>query len=141
MLRWIYRRVGLQRETSSLGDFLKKNYSSVQVQIFLRGAQLTKVGGRIVYSTCSFNPVENEAVVAEVLRRANGKPWYIRMYMYINRKLIISLQGALILKDVSDQLPELKRKPGLTSWKVNNLFQGGDDSFVPTQYLIHAMYR
>ncbi|KAI7880932.1 S-adenosyl-L-methionine-dependent methyltransferase [Lichtheimia hyalospora FSU 10163] len=70
---------------------------NVQVQIFLRGAQLTKVGGRIVYSTCSFNPVENEAVVAEVLRRANG---------------------ALILKDVSDQLPELKRKPGLTSWKV-----------------------
>ncbi|KAI9314518.1 S-adenosyl-L-methionine-dependent methyltransferase [Dichotomocladium elegans] len=70
---------------------------TTQVQIFLRGAQLTKVGGRIVYSTCSFNPVENEAVVAEVLRLA---------------------QGALILKDVSDQLPELKRKPGLTTWKV-----------------------
>lgn len=61
-----------------------------QVQIFLRGAQLTKLGGRLVYSTCSFNPVENEAVVAEVLRLA---------------------EGALELKDVSNELPELRRKP------------------------------
>jgi len=70
---------------------------ATQVQIFLRGAQLTKVGGRIVYSTCSFNPIENEAVVAEVLRLSNG---------------------ALQLQDVSNELPGLKRKPGLKTWKV-----------------------
>jgi 16S rRNA C967 or C1407 C5-methylase (RsmB/RsmF family) len=69
------------------------------VQIFLRGAQLTKVGGRIVYSTCSFNPIENEAVVAEVLRLSNG---------------------ALQLQDVSNELPGLKRKPGLKTWKVQD---------------------
>lgn len=51
------------------GDF----YARVQVQIFLRGAQLLKVGGRMVYSTCSFNPIENEAVVAEVLRLTEGE--------------------------------------------------------------------
>jgi 16S rRNA C967 or C1407 C5-methylase (RsmB/RsmF family) len=27
---------------------------------------MLKIGGRMVYSTCTFNPVEDEAVVAEV---------------------------------------------------------------------------
>ncbi|OAD02329.1 hypothetical protein MUCCIDRAFT_179535 [Mucor lusitanicus CBS 277.49] len=72
---------------------------STQVQIFARGCQLVKLGGRIVYSTCSFNPIENEAVVAEVLRQT---------------------KGAIHLVDVSASLPELKRKPGLSTWKVTN---------------------
>ncbi|KAI7901521.1 S-adenosyl-L-methionine-dependent methyltransferase [Cokeromyces recurvatus] len=72
---------------------------STQVQIFARGCQLVKLGGRIVYSTCSFNPIENEAVVAEVLRQT---------------------KGAIQLVDVSTSLPELKRRPGLSTWKVTN---------------------
>ncbi|KAI8982274.1 S-adenosyl-L-methionine-dependent methyltransferase [Mycotypha africana] len=71
---------------------------TTQVQIFSRGCQLVKMGGRIVYSTCSFNPIENEAVVAEVLRQT---------------------KGAIRLVDVSSSLPELKRKPGLHTWKVS----------------------
>ena len=39
---------------------------ALQVRITLHSATLLKVGGRLVYSTCSFNPVEDEAVVAEV---------------------------------------------------------------------------
>ena len=43
----------------------------VQVECLKRAIQLTKPGGTIVYSTCSLNPLENEAVVTEVLRSGN----------------------------------------------------------------------
>eukprot|EP00928_Gymnodinium_smaydae_P043265 TRINITY_DN29028_c0_g1_i1.p1 TRINITY_DN29028_c0_g1~~TRINITY_DN29028_c0_g1_i1.p1 ORF type:complete len:870 (+),score=116.27 TRINITY_DN29028_c0_g1_i1:307-2610(+) len=38
-----------------------------QQEILLRGLTLLKPGGILVYSTCSFNPIENEAVVARAL--------------------------------------------------------------------------
>ncbi|ORX99070.1 S-adenosyl-L-methionine-dependent methyltransferase [Basidiobolus meristosporus CBS 931.73] len=72
---------------------------STQVKILLRGCCLLKVGGRIVYSTCSLNPLENEAVIAEVLNRC---------------------KGAVELVDVSEQLPGLIRRPGVSDWKVIN---------------------
>lgn len=72
---------------------------SLQVQIAMRGVSLLKVGGRMVYSTCSMNPVENEAVVAEILRRC---------------------EGSLELVDVSSELPQLSRRPGLKKWKVRD---------------------
>lgn len=43
----------------------------VQVELLKRAIQLTKPGGTIVYSTCSLNPLENEAVVTEILRSGN----------------------------------------------------------------------
>merc|ERR1711998_155293 len=45
---------------------------SIQLQIAMRGAALLEVGGYITYSTCSFNPIEDEAVVASLLERCNG---------------------------------------------------------------------
>ena len=45
--------------------------TSITIQIAMRGVALLKVGGLMVYSTCSFNPVENEAVV-EILLRCGG---------------------------------------------------------------------
>ncbi|KAJ3181791.1 tRNA (cytosine(34)-C(5))-methyltransferase [Geranomyces variabilis] len=71
----------------------------LQLPILLRGAALLKIGGRIVYSTCSFNPVENEAVVAAAIRMT---------------------QGALRVVDVSAELPALIRKPGLSTWVVQH---------------------
>jgi 16S rRNA C967 or C1407 C5-methylase (RsmB/RsmF family) len=40
-----------------------------QLTIAKRGLQLLKPGGLLVYSTCSLSPYEDEAVVAELLRR------------------------------------------------------------------------
>ena len=70
---------------------------SLQTQIAMRGLALLKVGGLMVYSTCSFNPVENEAVVASLLRRC---------------------RGAVELVDTSSMLPKLVRRPGMHTWKV-----------------------
>lgn len=71
----------------------------LQIQIAMRGLSLLKVGGKMVYSTCSMNPVENEAVVAEILRKCGG---------------------SVELLDVSAELPNLIRRPGLKKWKVRD---------------------
>jgi 16S rRNA C967 or C1407 C5-methylase (RsmB/RsmF family) len=69
----------------------------VQVGIGLNGARLAKVGGFICYSTCSMNPIENEAVVAQILRDADG---------------------SLELVDKRKDMPNIVARPGWTKWKV-----------------------
>ena len=70
----------------------------LQLQIAAKGVRLLRVGGRLVYSTCSLNPIENEAVVARLLETFGA--------------------GTLRLVDVADQLPALKRRRGLETWQV-----------------------
>ncbi|TRM57498.1 S-adenosyl-L-methionine-dependent methyltransferase [Schizophyllum amplum] len=69
---------------------------SLQLRILARAMQMLspESGSRIVYSTCSLNPMENEAVIAEALAA--------------NRDFE--------LVDASSHLPALKRRPGLTTW-------------------------
>ena len=70
-----------------------------QVSILVRAIQMLKNGGRVVYSTCSMNPVENEAVVAGAIDRCGG-------------------MAKVHILDCSDALPGLKRKPGLKKWTI-----------------------
>ncbi|KAB0369616.1 hypothetical protein FD755_018609 [Muntiacus reevesi] len=69
----------------------------LQLRIATRGAEQLVEGGRMVYSTCSLNPIEDEAVIASLLEKS---------------------EGALELADVSSELPGLKWVPGLSQWKV-----------------------
>lgn len=70
---------------------------TVQLNILKRGLNLLKKGGRLVYSTCSMNPIENEAVVAAALRQWGDK---------------------IKLVDCSDKLPGLVRSKGISNWPV-----------------------
>ena len=69
----------------------------LQKSIATQATKLLKVGGRMVYSTCSLNPLEDEAVVSSLLRQS---------------------QGSLQLVDCTGKLPALKRRAGISHWRV-----------------------
>lgn len=75
------------------------NFHGMQCKILRRGVELLEIGGLIAYSTCSMNPVEDEAVIAALLRAA---------------------QGSVELMDLTDRLRGLKYKPGTSKWTVMN---------------------
>lgn len=70
---------------------------ALQLSIALKGARLTRVGGYLCYSTCSMNPIENESVVAELLRAS---------------------EGSLELVDRRSDLTGLLARPGFSTWRV-----------------------
>lgn len=70
---------------------------ALQYNILNRGLQLLQAGGKLVYSTCSLNPIENEAVIAQALRKWGDD---------------------IKLVDCSHELPGLIRSRGLSQWNV-----------------------
>ena len=69
----------------------------LQFKILNRGIELLEKDGKLVYSTCSLNPIEDEAVVAQALRKWGNK---------------------IRLVDCSDKLIDLKRSKGISFWPV-----------------------
>lgn len=71
---------------------------SLQLQIAMRGAAMTTLGGVLCYSTCSLDPLENEAVVNSLLSRTGGAFEVIPPPVHVTEALSL--------------------RPGLTSWAV-----------------------
>ena len=142
-----------RRWTASNGNGLHP----LQLRIALHAAHMLKIGGRMVYSTCTFNPIEDEAVVAEASGTQQQRHPAIKdspislsssacdrtaltMYpacfisMASSRldagipvlcslpkscvQLLRRSNSALVLMDMSAELPNLKRTKGLTNWLV-----------------------
>jgi 16S rRNA C967 or C1407 C5-methylase (RsmB/RsmF family) len=75
----------------------------VQKSLLIRALELCKVGGRVCYSTCSLNPVEDESVVASVLHELG--------------------EDVVRVVNVREENPNhsfdhLKSKQGLVDWSV-----------------------
>jgi 16S rRNA C967 or C1407 C5-methylase (RsmB/RsmF family) len=80
----------------------------VQLQIASASVQLLKPGGRMVYSTCSINPLEDEAVVSALLKRYWGR-----------LKLVDTRSEGL--------LPGLRSRPGQSHWECSeSVFVSGE---------------
>ena len=74
-----------------------RSLHSLQYDLLSRAIALTKPGGRVVYSTCSLDPIENEAVVARVV--AGGKVRVVPR---------------------GDSLIGVPSNPGMTNWPLLN---------------------
>ena len=70
----------------------------LQLSILMRALTVCKNGGLVLYSTCSLNPAEDEAVVADVFRRAQGESFE--------------------LVEINGKLEGFRGRRGLTHWPV-----------------------
>lgn len=78
----------------------------LQLRILLRSLMLLKANSNdsyLTYSTCSLNPIENEAVVHAALKKLNEES---------------GTAGEFELVDCRDRLHPFKTRPGLLHWRV-----------------------
>ena len=76
----------------------------LQTRLLIRALKAVKRGGRVLYSTCSLNPIENEAVVMEAIHRCSNETDAYRIL-----PLPEKFEGAE---------EEWRHSPGSTCWVV-----------------------
>ena len=74
----------------------------VQLNILKRALKLVKVGGVVSFSTCSMNPIEDEAVVAAALKWGNR----------------FEDDSVTLVDFPYNSLPGFKTRPGVKAWRV-----------------------
>ena len=81
----------------------------LQVDIAYRAAQLLRPGGKMVYSTCSLDPIENEAVVCEILQKC---PW-LKLVNIDSERLF---PGLIVHRGI-DNWPILDESSNIVDWQ------------------------
>lgn len=79
---------------AQIGPGSSLRLQGVQQALLRKAVQLTRPGGRIVYSTCTYAPEENEEVVAAVIEEHRG-----------------------VLRLEPKEVTGLRTRPGLTRWE------------------------
>ena len=92
------RKIPQKWATWSLKD--GASLHQIQLGILERGLELLKPGGLLTYSTCSLNPIENEAVVAAAIKNK------------------ASAGVKVTILDSREKLGSFRTREGLSSWLV-----------------------
>ena len=104
-----------------------------QAEILHSGAQLVRPGGRLVYSTCTFAPEENELAIAEFLENhpefapeAVEAPWFVpgenASYRMWPHKLLGEGHFAAVLRKKSGEAENAREEPGEAVPKIFTAF-------------------
>jgi tRNA (cytosine34-C5)-methyltransferase len=96
------------------------NFNGIQTRIAKKALELLAKDGLMVYSTCSFNPMENEAVVSALLNEA---------------------EGAIELVPIGEKLQPLKFIPGLSKWSVMRKDLTMIDSYDQVEEVLRTQIR
>jgi 16S rRNA C967 or C1407 C5-methylase (RsmB/RsmF family) len=91
---------------------------TTQLSILKRAMQLVKVGGTICYSTCSLNPIENEAVVAAALQHYHQQKQKQKQKHPDNANANANCERPAMELLLVPDIQGLTLRPGLTTWKV-----------------------
>ena len=116
---------------------------TTQLRILKKALRLVKPGGVVAYSTCSFNPIENEAVVCSALVGAIVEGQMARKKLAANANDCIGNQGS----DLEDEfeiispaeMPAgIQFSRGLSDWRIPFMSTAGKwtgESHTPVSHL------